>query len=135
MFLVSAQNNFYIILSSYVKGYLKSEFHVFSWFPCLQNLAIFWKTYCRASLETLSLENLLAIFLSFFFFFFFFFFAFLSCHFGLMNCFEILNFVFSNVIPGGVSICKILTFPNFGVFSLTVTSEEQFLLIRTRSSP
>ena len=130
MFLVSAQNNFYIILSSYVKGYLKSEFHVFSWFPCLQNLAIFWKTYCRASLETLSLENLLAIFL-----FFFFFFAFLSCHFGLMNCFEILNFVFSNVIPGGVSICKILTFPNFGVFSLTVTSEEQFLLIRTRSSP
>ena len=125
MFLVSAQNNFYIILSSYVKGYLKSEFHVFSWFPCLQNLAIFWKTYCRASLETLSLEN----------FFFFFFFAFLSCHFGLMNCFEILNFVFSNVIPGGVSICKILTFPNFGVFSLTVTSEEQFLLIRTRSSP
>ena len=130
MFLVSAQNNFYIILSSYVKGYLKSEFHVFSWFPCLQNLAIFWKTYCRASLETLSLENLLAIF-----FFFLFFFAFLSCHFGLMNCFEILNFVFSNVIPGGVSICKILTFPNFGVFSLTVTSEEQFLLIRTRSSP
>ena len=130
MFLVSAQNNFYIILSSYVKGYLKSEFHVFSWFPCLQNLAIFWNTYCRASLETLSLENLLAIFLSFFFFF-----AFLSCHFGLMNCFEILNFVFSNVIPGGVSICKILTFPNFGVFSLTVTSEEQFLLIRTRSSP
>ena len=132
MFLVSAQNNFYIILSSYVKGYLKSEFHVFSWFPCLQNLAIFWKTYCRASLETLSLENLLAIFLSFFFFFFF---AFLSCHYGLMNCFEILNFVFSNVIPGGVSICKILTFSNFGVFSLTVTSEEQFLLIRTRSSP
>ena len=132
MFLVSAQNNFYIILSSYVKGYLKSEFHVFSWFPCLQNLAIFWKTYCRANLETLSLENLLAIFLSFFFSFFF---AFLSCHFGLMNCFEILNFVFSNVIPGGVSICKILTFPNFGVFSLTVTSEEQFLLIRTRSSP
>ena len=131
MFLVSAQNNFYIILSSYVKGYLKSEFHVFSWFPCLQNLAIFWKTYCRASLETLSLENLLAIFLSFFFFFF----AILSCHFGLMNCFEILNFFFSNVIPGGVSICKILTFPNFGVFSLTVTSEEQFLLIRTRSSP
>ena len=130
MFLVSAQNNFYIILSSYVKGYLKSEFHVFSWFPCLQNLAIFWKTYCRASLETLSLENLLAIFLSFFFFF-----SFLSCHFGLMNCFEILNFVFSNVIPGGVSICKILTFPNFGVFSLTMTSEEQFLLIRTRSSP
>ena len=51
MFLLSAQNNLYIKLSSYVKGYVKSEFHVSSWFPCLQNLDIFWKTYCRASLE------------------------------------------------------------------------------------
>ena len=36
MFLLSAQNNFYIILSSYVQGYVKKkfkfEFHVFSWF-------------------------------------------------------------------------------------------------------
>ena len=47
----------------------------------------------------------------------------------------ILNFGFSNVIAGGVSTLKILTFPNFGVFSLTVTFEEQFLLIRTRYSP
>ena len=38
MFLLSAQKNFYIKLSSYVKGYVKSEFHVFSWFPCLQNV-------------------------------------------------------------------------------------------------
>ena len=127
MFLVSAQNNFYIILSSYVKGYMKSESHVFNWFPCLQNLDMFWKTYCRANLGILSLENLLAIFLSFFFFI-------SNRHYGFMNCFEILNFVFSNVIPGGVSTCKILTFPNFGVFSLTVTFEEQFLLILTRSS-
>ena len=51
-----------------------------------------------------------------FFFFFFFFFASLSRH-----C--------------GVSTCKILTFPNFGVLSLTVTFEEQFLLIYTRYSP
>ena len=35
----------------------------------------------------------------------------------------------------GVSTCKILTFPNFGVLSLTVTFEEQFLLIYTRYSP
>ena len=36
MLLLSAQNNFYIILSSYVKGYVKSEFYVFTWFPGLQ---------------------------------------------------------------------------------------------------
>ena len=35
----------------------------------------------------------------------------------------------------GVSTCKILTFPNFGVISLTVTFEEQFLLIYARYSP
>ena len=51
MFLLSAQNNLYIKLSSYVKDYVKSEFHVSSWFPCLQNLDIIWKTYCRASFE------------------------------------------------------------------------------------
>ena len=39
-----------------------------------------------------------------------FFFVFLSCHYGFMNCFEILNFVFSNIISGGVWTCKILTF-------------------------
>ena len=38
------------------------------------------------------------------------FFAFLSCHYGFTYCFEILNFVFSNIIPRGVSTCKILTF-------------------------
>ena len=40
----------------------------------------------------------------------YFFFAFLSCHYGFTNCFEILNFVFSNIIPRGVSTCKILIF-------------------------
>ena len=38
------------------------------------------------------------------------FFLFLSCCHGFMNCFEILNFVFSNIIPRGVSPYKILTF-------------------------
>ena len=47
----------------------------------------------------------------------------------------VVNFNFSNVIAGGVSTWKILTFPNFGVFTLIVTFEEQFLLIRTRYSP
>ena len=40
-FLLSAQDSFYIILSSYVEGHvkkIKSEFHVFAWFPGLQNL-------------------------------------------------------------------------------------------------
>ena len=41
MFLLSAQNT---MLSSYVEGHvekkLKSEFHVFDWFPGLQNLIV-----------------------------------------------------------------------------------------------
>ena len=36
------------------------------------------------------------------------FFAFLSCHYGFTNYFEILIFAFSNTIPRGVSTCKIL---------------------------
>ena len=54
MFLLSAQNNFYIILSSYVEGYVKkfkSEFHVFGWFLGLKNLDVFRKPFCGASLE------------------------------------------------------------------------------------
>ena len=35
---------------------------------------------------------------------------FLSCHYGFMNFFNMLNFVFSNMMPRGVSTCKILTF-------------------------
>ena len=45
MLLLNAQNNFYIILSLYVEGHvkkkIKSEFHVFGWFPGLQNLDAF----------------------------------------------------------------------------------------------
>ena len=50
MFLLGIQNNFYIILSSYVEGHVKKKqtnkqttlkFHVFSWFPGLQNLWVF----------------------------------------------------------------------------------------------
>ena len=29
----------------------KSKFHVSGWFPGLQNLDVFWKIYCKASLE------------------------------------------------------------------------------------
>ena len=49
MFLLVAWNNFYIILSSYVERYvrkqLKSEFHVFGWFPDLQNLDVFLENF------------------------------------------------------------------------------------------
>ena len=54
MFLLSAQNNFYIILSSYVEGHVKkkfkSAFHVVGWFPGLQNVDVFlenllWKSF------------------------------------------------------------------------------------------
>ena len=41
MFLLNAQNNLYIRLSSYAKKF-KSEFHVFGWFPGLQNLVGFF---------------------------------------------------------------------------------------------
>ena len=32
------------------------------------------------------------------------------CIYGFSNCFDILNFLFSNIIPRGVSTCKILSF-------------------------
>ena len=49
MFLLSAQNNFSIILYSYVHlQKLKSEFHVFGWFPDLQYLDVFLETFLRS---------------------------------------------------------------------------------------
>ena len=39
-----------------------------------------------------------------------FFFTFLNCHHGFTNCLEILNFVFSNIIPRKIATCKIPTF-------------------------
>ena len=46
---LSAQNNFYIILISYVEGTktIKSEFHVFNW----KSGWFFWEIYCGASFE------------------------------------------------------------------------------------
>ena len=45
MFLLSARNNFYVIMSSYleehVKKKFKSKFHVFAWFSGLQILHVF----------------------------------------------------------------------------------------------
>ena len=38
------------------------------------------------------------------------FFFVLSRHYGFMKCFQIKNFVFSHIIPSGVSTCKKLTF-------------------------
>ena len=48
MFLLSAQNNSYIVSSSYVEGHLKQNLSLdfmlnFGWFPALQNLGAFWK--------------------------------------------------------------------------------------------
>ena len=46
MFLLSAQNNFYVIMSSYVERHAKKKFkfkfHVFGWFPGLQTLHVFF---------------------------------------------------------------------------------------------
>ena len=46
MFLLSVQNNSYIVSSSYVEGYLKQNLSLdfmlnFGWFPALQNLGVF----------------------------------------------------------------------------------------------
>ena len=45
MFLLSVQNKFYVIMSSYVEEHVKKnsslKFHVFGWFPGLQNLHAF----------------------------------------------------------------------------------------------
>ena len=120
-----------------VQKKIKFEFHVFSWFPGLQNLDVFWKFFCRAILEMIfrcrnssllrtpffdfltifhmvwknqesweiiwldvcwgnqAFKNAKKILLTIFFFF---------CFFKpplwiYTNCFEILNFVFSNIIP------------------------------------
>ena len=56
MFLLSAQKNFYIILSSYVQDYVNKNSSLnfmssFGFHSNLQNLDGFWKIYCRASFE------------------------------------------------------------------------------------
>ena len=53
--MLSAQNKFYIILSSYVKELVKKKFKFkfHGWFPGLQNLAVlFGKFTCGASFES-----------------------------------------------------------------------------------
>ena len=55
MFLLSAQNNFYIILSSYVEGHVQKDsslnFMSSVGFQASKMWMIFWKIYCKASLE------------------------------------------------------------------------------------
>ena len=36
-------------------------------------------------------------------------FVFLSCHYGFINCFEMLNFAFFNITPRGLITCKMLS--------------------------
>ena len=62
MFLLSAQSNSYIVSSSYVEGNLKQNLSLyfmlnFGWFPALQNLGGFWKTYCGTSFKSFSGRN------------------------------------------------------------------------------
>ena len=46
LFLLSTQNNFYVITSPHVEWYVKnkskSKFHVFGWFSGLQNLHVYF---------------------------------------------------------------------------------------------
>ena len=138
MFLLSAQNNFDTILRLFVEGYVKSKsslnFMYLVGFQASKIVELVWKSFsgrnnsleplvfCFCSSRLYGLEESIKSVESFDWMVFGvidiqkckescldFFFAFLSRHYGFMNCFEILNFVISNIIPGRVSICKILT--------------------------
>ena len=67
----------------------KSKFHVFGWFPCLQNL----KSFEIILKSFLGRNNSLKPPV----------FGFCDSHYGFTNCFEILHF--TNIIPRGVSTC------------------------------
>ena len=58
MFLSSVQNNFYIILSSYVEGYTKNNsslnFMSLVGFQASKVWKFFWKIYCETSLQIIS---------------------------------------------------------------------------------
>ena len=138
MFLLSAQNNFDTILRLFVEGYVKSKsslnFMYLVGFQASKIVELVWKSFsgrnnsleplvfCFCSSRLYGLEESIKSVESFDWMVFGvidiqkckescldFFFAFLSRHYGFMNCFEILNFFISNIIPGRVSICKILT--------------------------
>ena len=55
MFLLSAHNNFYIILRSYVEDHVKKNsslnFMSMAGFQASKIWTFFWKTYCEDSLE------------------------------------------------------------------------------------
>ena len=123
---------------------IKSEFHVFNWFPGLQNLDVFflenflWSYFGNHFLaEIVPYSPLFFDFITVFhmvwkhqesweiwldgfwgnrhlkvqkIFCWKFFCVFLRCRYGFTDCFEILNFVFSNIICRGVWTCKMLTF-------------------------
>ena len=61
IFLLSAHNRFYIILSSYVERLViknfKSELYVIGWFPGLQNLDFFGKFIVEQVLKSFSGRN------------------------------------------------------------------------------
>ena len=52
MVLLNGQNNFYVIMSSYVEGHMpkkiQDQIHVFSQLPGLQNMHVCWKIFCRS---------------------------------------------------------------------------------------
>ena len=70
----------------------------------LTGLHMVWKNQesCESWLVVFGLENALKNQKFQLTIFFFFFFWFLSCHYGITNYFEILNFLFSNIKLGGI---------------------------------
>ena len=114
------------------KKKIKTELHIFSWFPGLQNL---WKFTAEQLLKSFSGRNSLILQQSSIWsgestelrdwirwvwgnrhskmqkcFCWQIFCVFLSHHYRFTNCFEILRFIFSNLLPRRVSTYKILTF-------------------------
>ena len=84
-----------VILSSYVKGHVKKNSSLnFMSLVGFQASKIGFSVNRHSKMQKISVNNI--------------FFAFLSHHNGFTNCFEILNFAFSNIILSRVSTCKIL---------------------------
>ena len=136
MFPLSAQNNFYIILSSYGEGHVKKKsresFISLVGFQPPKSGYLFGKFTAEQVLKSFSCRNIPCnpLFLDFLIVFYMFWknqeswepwsvgfwvnknskmqknsamFLSLTGQYGFTNNFEILNFIFSNIIPGGVS--------------------------------
>ena len=136
IFLLSAQNNFYIILSSYAEGYVKNNSSlvfmpsvVFQASRINEECWMLWLDGLWGNRHS-KIQKKSACSCCFFF-------KFLSHHSGFVHCFEVLNLVFSNLIPRGLSTCEMMM---MNCFCRMVGRRKTFSIISSqdhchRSSP